>query len=440
MTKSGATILAALLLSASALAAQSGLLKLPINLSSNDSIQRMALPASVMLGARPNEVQIVDTTGKAMQMAWLDNTAQAASVTTLAFTPYPILEKSANQASSSALRVVERNGTRTVEWQSTQNAPQPATSQVIGALLDTRNLPADWHASSISLNADTADGELQHIVIDTSSNLTDWQTVVPDAVITQLSLPNQTLSQSTVELPNINLHNRYLRISWHMPNAVKMHSANLIGSNQIAQTKHELVQIEPVRNSSNTSSNFGFSQATHITGIELQSKTNGLLPVQVLGRSAPEAPWQSLASGTVFQLTQNGTTSVNGAFIFDANISELRIDALNNTKLPADLTASIRTQPQQLAFIHSGTPPYALHIGANPANIAPLNIVQLMPNYHVGDESALPFASVSANAQTIALNHTPTNKSYVLWVVLFAGVFLLTGMVWVILRQMRAQL
>jgi hypothetical protein len=437
MTKSRATILAALLLSASALAAQSGLLQLPINLSSNDSIQRMALPASFMLGARPNEVQIVDATGKAMQMAWLDNTAQAASVTTHAFAPYPILEKSANQATSN-LRVVERNGTRTVEWQGTQNAPQPATSQVVGALLDTRNLPADWRASSIGLNADTAAGELQHIVIDTSSNLTDWQTVVSDAVITQLSLPNQTLSQSTVELPNINLHNQYLRISWHTPNAVKMHSANLIGSNQTAQTKHELVRIEPVKNSSNTSSSFGFGQTTHITGIELQSKTNGLVPVQVLGRSAPEAPWQPLASGTVFQLTQNGTTSINGAFVFDATITELRIDALNNTKLPADLTASIRTQPKQLAFIHSGTPPYALHIGANPANIAPLNIAQLMPNYHTGDESALPFASVNANEQT-ALNHAPAKKSYVLWAVLFAGVFLLAAMVWVILRQMRAR-
>jgi hypothetical protein len=188
--------------------------------------------------------------------------------------------------------------------------------------------------------------------------------------------------------------------------------------------------------------------ATPIAALALASaRDNTLVPVRVWGRSEESQPWRLLGQTVVYRLGEGGAIASSPPLeLHGASTQALRIVSTNGAALaPLQLAASAEFVPRQLVFVASGQGPFTLAAGRDRTDAGALPAATLTGTLGARKIEEVPLAGigtpVAGSPDTDWLGWIPgaPGKVAVLWSVLAAGVLVLAGVAWSLMRQMKSR-
>lgn len=423
------------------------------------SLVRAELPVEALLRMQSpagHDVRVFNADGAVVPYALLrpaDLERSAPAVQTRAYPAYPLFATTTGTpATRGAVEVrLSADGANTgsawVRWGSAdaKGATVPADAQPLQAVLfDTR---AEQHTlSALRLKAELPRNALVHLQLESSANLQDWQTVPVKGPLFRFDgadAPNSTLLE--LQQP-FDVKGRYLRLGWAGQEGVQVSAL----TGQVAMPHMQPARVRaalPAGAADGNSLVWALPFATPLMALHLQAtQDNTLVPVRISGRSDASQPWRALASSVVYRLDTVGQGSSNSALALPpTSVRALRVEASNGQTLPAGgLQATVEFAPLQVALLASGPGPFTLAVGR--ANTPPAAVEASV----LGSVSPARLAELHAAAvqqlradppdapQLWAAKLLPSGVSLrtaALWLVLGAGVLVLAGVAYGLLRQ-----
>ncbi|CAN7658227.1 DUF3999 domain-containing protein [Acidovorax sp. LjRoot74] len=445
-------------------------IRIPVALAADAPLQRVALPAEVLVRLQSPgyaDVRLFNSAGQPVPMALAGVAAAPAPEASVVLPAYPILGSATTATTAGSapleglsLRIEERQGQRVVQIDTPGTAGAQAAQVVRGALLDARGLQQP--VARMALDADLPAGQPVTFQVQSSQDLKTWrplaETVLYRADAAATPAAPGRLGAEQIDLHRTSLQGHYLRVTWGDA-AVTLRGATLV-------TTHSAVARERVsaRLAMPPLTQFqaqprelvlALPFATPVAALAITPPvSNVLIPVRVLGRNHREQPWSPLASAVVYKMATGGKEQASGPIeLGGASVREVKIEA--DAKTPGFAAApqvALQFEPVQLVFLASGQGPFTLAAGltgATGAASAFLPLASLVPGYQPQQENSLPLAQVDVARADItggspaggalvpaaAVSSGVSLRSAVLWGVLVAGVAALALMAWLLLRQ-----
>jgi Protein of unknown function (DUF3999) len=434
-------------------------LRAPLALSGDAPLQRLVLPAQALVRLQTtgySDVRIFNAQGQSVPMALAAVAAQTQTQNQQVNLPaYPILASSGSMVMEGLqLRIEEQQGKRVVQID-TASAPASAKAKsVVGVLLDARTVTAPVVA--IVLDADLPVGQPITFDVQASKDLKNWRSLA-DTVLyraadaTDANANASKLGTQRMQLPNSDLKDNYLRITWQgttdTATTVVVRGATLTTSQSTSSNPRVSAAIALPALTQAHELSFALPFVTPIAALKIKPQGNNvLIPVRVLGRNDRNQAWASIGSTVLYNLTTNGKEQSNAAVeLGGVAYREIKIEADKKTAGFAALPeVSAQFESTQIVFLASGNAPFSLAVGLADAVSAYLPLVSLMPGYQSGQENALPAAradistaAVAAGSAAVAqaTSNAPPTRSLVLWGVLLAGVVALGLMAWALMKS-----
>lgn len=444
-------------------------IRVPVTLAADAPLQRVMLPAEVLVRLQSPgyaDVRLFNGAGQPVPMALAGVAAASAPEESVVLSAYPILGGHGTPGQAGleglSLRIEERQGQRVVQIDTaaTTTTAGPATPQAVrGALLDARNVQLP--VARMALDVDLPAGQPVTFRVQASKDLKHWQplaeTVLYRADAAAAPTAPGRLGNEQIDLQRADLKGHYLRVTWGDA-AVTLRGAMLATSTQTgprARVSASLA-VPPLGNNPRELV-FALPFATPIAALAITPPgSNVLIPVRVLGRNHREQLWSPLASAVVYKMATGGKEQASGPVeLGGASVREIKIEA--DPKTPGFAAApalALQFEPAQLVFLASGQGPFTLAAGlpgATAAASAFLPLASLVPGYQPAQENQLPVALADVARADItggqpadgalvpaaAASGGISTRSAVLWGVLLAGVAALGLMAWLLLRQTR---
>lgn len=440
-------------------------LRLPLTLAPGASLQRLALPAQVLVNLQtPNysDLRIFNAQGQPVAMALARPEPLLATRQQRTLMAYPVLgPATAAGLDGLSLRIEERQGQRIVQINtgSAASPAAPAPAQLLGALLDARAVSAPLVA--LALQADLPEAQPVTFTVQASRDLSHWRSL-GQTVLFRAGTAH--LGESDMALDFADIKDCYLRITWTgaagQPVNAAVRGATLTTSTGRASSPPVEADLAPPALTDAHMLSFSLPFATPLTALRIMPPGGDvLIPLRVLGRNERSQPWTPLASSVLYRLqTAGGVQTSAPVALPGLAFRELQLQA--DAKTPgfgAPPAIRLQFEPVQIVFLASGTGPFVLAAGRAGTAGAYLPISSLMPDYHSGQENTLPLAQTeaaglpgapgagtmgAASGQTAPLvvaapgagNGLPL-RSWVLWGVLLLGVLALALMAGVLFRQ-----
>lgn len=444
-------------------------LRMPLTLAPDAPLQRLALPAEVLVRLQSPgyaDLRVFNGAGQPVPMALAGLASLSAPAEPpVVLTAYPILAPGGTGGSGGldglSLRIEERQGQRVVQIDA-GTAPGRAAAggaqAVRGALLDARSLQRP--VARMALDADLPAGQPVTFTVHASRDLKSWrplaETVLYRADAAAAPAAPGRLGNEQIDLMRSDLKDHYLRITWGDA-AVTLRGATLAFAQGPGPRERVSARLAvPPLGSNPRELVFALPFATPIAALQITPQgSNVLHPVRVLGRNHREQPWLPLASAVVYKMSTGGKEQASGPVeLGGASVRELKIEA--DTSAPGFVAApevALQFEPAQLVFLASGPGPFTLAAGLPGASAAPafLPLPSLVPGYQPAQETTLPLAQVEvargdfsagtaaggALVPAAAVSDGPSPRSVVLWGVLLAGVAALALMAWLLMRQVK---
>lgn len=460
-------------------------LRLPLRLAPDASLQRLALPAQVLVNLQApgyGDIRIFNAQGQAVAMALARAAPRVDSRQQLTLTAYPVLgPATAAGLEGLSLRIEERQGQRVVQINtgnasntsdasnaSNANSPSSANNaastaaspQLLGALLDARAVSRPLVA--LALQADLPEAQPVTFSVQASRDLNHWR---PLGQTVLFRAGAARLGETEMALDFADIKDHYLRITWTgaagQPVDASVRGATLTTSSRSASGPPVEAALAPPALTDANSLNFSLPFATPLAALRIMPPgSDVLIPLRVLGRNERSQPWTLLASSVLYRLQTAGGVHTSAPVALPGTaFRELKIEADAKTpgfSAPPEIT--LQFEPVQIVFVASGTAPFVLAAGRSGMPAAYLPMVSLIPGYRAGQENTLPLAQAdlaggsgaagtgtsAAPGQAAPLvvaapgagNVLPL-RSLVLWAVLLLGVLALALMAGVLLRQTR---
>ena len=342
------------------------------------------------------------------------------------------------------------SGNAWVRWGTAGSAAEAALPSGVqplqAALFDTR--AEQKPLAALHLNVQLPPNVLVHLRVESSANLQDWQAIPVKGPVFRFdgaNAPNNTVLE--LQQP-LTVKGRYLRLGWAGQDGVQV--SGLKG--QVATPNILPARVRaslPAGTPDGNAQMWALPFATPVLALHLEAmQDNTLVPVRILGRSDAAQPWQAMASGVVYRLNTVGQSSSNPALnLPPTSVRFLRVEASNGQPLPAGgLQAAVEFASWQLAFLASGSGPFTLAVGrantplaaieagvlgaVSPAKLAELPAVAIRAPV-VAPQASQPWA-------TKWLPNGVSLRTAALWLVLVAGVLVLAGVAYGLLRQINA--
>ncbi|WP_422844544.1 DUF3999 domain-containing protein [Acidovorax sp. M2(2025)] len=441
-------------------------IRLPVALAADAPLQRVALPAEVLVRLQSPgyaDLRLFNGAGQPVPMALAGVAAARAPETSVVLRAYPILGPAGTAGSAPleglSLRIEERQGQRVVRVNTPGTANAQANQVVRGALLDARSLRQP--AARMALDADLPAGQPVTFEVQASKDLKTWRPLAETVLYradaaTAAPAAAGRLGTEQIDLHHAELQGHYLRVTWGDA-AVNLRGATLVTS-QGAVARERVsarLAVPPLAHPRELVLALPF--ATPVAALTVTpAGSNVLIPVRVLGREHREQPWSPLASAVVYKMAIGGQEQRSGPIeLGGASVREIKIEA--DAKTPGFAAApevALQFEPVQLVFLASGPGPFTLAAGlpSPPAAAsAYLPLASLIPGYQPPQENSLPLAQADvaradlpgglpaggALVPAAAASDGISTRSAVLWGVLLAGVGALALMAWLLLRQTR---
>ncbi len=424
----------------------------PLKLAAGAPLQRLLLPADVLIRLQSstyNDVRVFNAEGQSVPMA-LAPVAQIQTEThQVSVTAYPIVGGSTPvDISRMSLRIEEQGGKRMVQIESL-GAPNVATTRSIaGALLDVRAISAPVVALVLDVDLPVA----QPIAFDiqASRDLKNW-TPLTDTVLYRASESDDSsarLGTQKLSLAFNDLKDSYLRITWKNPlgeGAPTVRGATLTTSQSKNIPLRPSATLAAIALTNPYELSFVMPFTTPLAALQIKPQgPNVLIPVRLWGRNDHNQAWTPWVNTVLYNLVTSGKEQTNAAVEMQgAEYREIKIEADQKTAgFAVAPQISVQFEPTQVVFLASGTGPFTVATGLAGAVSGYLPLASLIPNYHSGQENALPQARVEINASAApalavaqAPSNAPATRSVVLWAVLLLGVAALGLMAWVLMKK-----
>lgn len=433
-----------------------------IEATGSEALYDVTLPAAVYQGVTQrdlSDVRVFNGAGEVVPHAWrARRTEKAEAGATLSLTLFPL--KAAAGASLDAMSIrVNRSagGAVTVDVKS---GGAPATAQqTVAYLIDVsaqdralRAIDLDWKAG------DGGDGFAGKLRIDTSDDLSNWQSLVTDAPLMNLEVGGQRLQQKRVELPQRKA--KYLRLAWVHDATKNAHPEITAANGELAEkfieASRERMPVKAEKGAKDGEYVFdfkGFYPADRFrVGLP---EANTIVQFELLVRDQAEAPWRSVTRGVAYRLNQAGNEVLSPDIQASASSARwlmLRVDQRGGGMGSNVPTLSAVWVPHQLVFAARGKAPFTLAYGNNGAKSNALPIESLIPGYRDQAGSTVRAAKISGNVTvnvqvaaaqgqkalggTVRLEQQVDWKRWSLWGVLGLGVLILGGMAWRLMKQL----
>ena len=440
-------------------------IRVPVTLAADAPLQRVVLPAEVLVRLQSPgyaDVRLFNGAGQPVPMALAGVAAASAPEELVTLPAYPILGAASTGTAGLeglSLRIEERQGQRVVQIDTaaTTTTAGPATPQAVrGALLDARNVQLP--VARMALDVDLPAGQPVTFRVQASKDLKHWQplaeTVLYRADAAAAPTAPGRLGNEQIDLQRADLKGHYLRVTWGDA-AVTLRGATLATSRSTGPRERVSASMATPALANPRELVFALPFATPVAALAITPPgSNVLIPVRVLGRNHREQPWSPLASAVVYKMATGGKEQASGPVeLGGISVREIKIEA--DPKTPgfgAAPALALQFEPAQLVFLASGQGPFTLAAGlpgATAAASAFLPLASLVPGYQPAQENQLPVALADvaraditggqpadgAQVPAAAASGGISTRSAVLWGVLLAGVAALGLMAWLLLRQ-----
>lgn len=440
-------------------------IRVPVTLAADAPLQRVMLPAEVLVRLQSPgyaDVRLFNGAGQPVPMALAGVATASAPEESVTLPAYPILGAASTGTAGLeglSLRIEERQGQRVVQIDTaaTTTTAGPATPQAErGALLDARNVQLP--VARMALDVDLPAGQPVTFRVQASKDLQHWQplaeTVLYRADAAAAPTAPGRLGNEQIDLQRADLKGHYLRVTWGDA-AVTLRGATLATSRSKGPRERVSASMATPALANPRELVFALPFATPVAALAITPPgSNVLIPVRVLGRNHREQPWSPLASAVVYKMATGGKEQSSGPVeLGGASVREIKIEA--DPKTPGFAVApalALQFEPAQLVFLASGQGPFTLAAGlpgATAAASAFLPLASLVPGYQPAQEITLPVALADVARADItggqpadgalvpvaAASGGISTRSAVLWGVLLAGVAALGLMAWLLLRQ-----
>ena len=419
----------------------------PIQVVQGAPIQRLMLPAQILLGSRRadlGDVRIFDGAGQAVPMARSDLLDGPGAKERLALKAYPIVGAPGTlNLTGMSLKIDDEQRARVVALDGRIDDTHP-TTKVLGALFDVRAI--DFPAVKLDLDVDVPRGQPVTFTLEQSRDLQAWSPL-SSKVIFRPSEPGQALTTEVIDLPSANLKGSYLRLSWSSQTRliapVVVRGATLLTQGPSDKPPRLKVTVTGATLVNPRLITLSLPFATRIAAMAVDPVADGVvIPVRVYGRNDADQPWTEMGAGTALRIAAGATPRLGLPI-------DLRGGGFRLIKIEADQRSSgFATAPAinlyldavQVDFVTSGKPPFQVVTGLGSAPDAYLPLGDILTSPTPATEADLPLAKSPVAINEIASLPPRSDdglggRNLALWVILLAGVAGLSVMVWVLLRS-----
>lgn len=412
----------------------------PVTPMPGSSLQRLDLPAAVLVAVRSRDladVRVFNANGQAVPIA-RSRAIRARQRQYVSLPVLPILGAAdALAVTGVSLKIDDRQRARVVGIEGTPQAINGG--KLLGILLDTRRIADPVAALSLDIAAPV--GQPVTFTVESSADLKEWQPLA-DKVLYRTS---QQAADTSIGFPEQDLQGRYLRVTWQsasrLLSPVVVHSARAVTQRDqdLGQAPRVVLLAPPM--SDPHALEFTLPFFAPIAALEITAiGGDTLVPIRILGRNQPEEAWTPLASGSVSRITRDGRSLTNPPFALGQAIYRtFRIEADARTAGFASAPRlAARLESAQILFLATGPAPFTLAAGRADTPSAFLGEDDLR-QANGSTTSSPPLVRMPDAADPVvsmlAVHEGPSWRRMALWAVLLAGTALLAAMVWLLTRR-----
>jgi hypothetical protein len=403
-------------------------LQLPLEPAAGGSLQRLTLPAAALVALKRadlGDVRVFDARNKVVPLALLEDRADEAQHST-SVPVYPVVGPAgALDGSGLSIRIEDNRVARVVTVDSSA-PPANSTATPTAVLLDTHALREP--ANAIALDADIPVGQPITLTLVTSANLKEWEPLA-EKVLFRPADGEALLGGGKVALPGVDLHDRYVGISWGGASRVTLKSAS-VSTSAAAPPARIAVAARTVPLADAHELRFDLPDTARLAAIRLtETGPDGVIPVKLYGRDHVEDPWAPLAAATLRPGTGGNLIELSGP-----PMASYRLEANSRTAgLSAAPKLELLFEPVELLVALSGMPPYRLTVGQAAASASYLTLTEIAPQVNLAKLAGLPQARLAAPSEPpplVALQAGAADGAFeprklVLWVALLLGTLVL---------------
>lgn len=418
--------------------------QVPLALSGEGPWYRLALPLEIQLQARQtdlSDLRVFNAAGQAQAYALVRETARSRENSTTDVKWFPLYNAADDNERAPSVRVQSSANGTLVQVQPSSRL-EAGEEELRGWLLDASAIKAPLQQLILDWTSER-DG-FQRFTIEASDDLQHWQ-AWGEGQVARLTFADERVEQHEVSLPGQPA--RYLRLLWESPSSAPVLTSAQLQSGSRESLPLPLVWSQPLAGSTTKAGQYTWQLPMGLNVEQVQvelSQANSLAPVTLAGRRESSQPWQSLGSGLLYRLTQNGQDVLqNQLQLSGQTVQQLKLTVDERggglgAQAPA-LRFAVR--PTQVVFLARGEGPYSLALGNATAKAASLPLATLVPDYKPSRLATLGTATLSGAATSTPVTAaTPatieTNwKKIGLWAVLLISVLVLAAMALSLLRK-----
>ncbi|SIR47229.1 DUF3999 domain-containing protein [Pseudomonas sp. A214] len=418
--------------------------QVPLALSGEGPWYRLALPLEIQLQARQtdlSDLRVFNAAGQAQAYALVRETARSRENSTTDVKWFPLYNAADDNERAPSVRVQSSANGTLVQVQPSSRL-EAGEEELRGWLLDASAIKAPLQQLILDWTSER-DG-FQRFTIEASDDLQHWQ-AWGEGQVARLTFADERVEQHEVSLPGQPA--RYLRLLWESPSSAPVLTSAQLQSGSRESLPLPLVWSQPLAGSTTKAGQYTWQLPMGLNVEQVQvelSQANSLAPVTLAGRRESSQPWQSLGSGLLYRLTQNGQDVLqNQLQLSGQTVQQLKLTVDERggglgAQAPA-LRFAVR--PTQVVFLARGEGPYSLALGNATMKAASLPLATLVPDYKPSRLATLGTATLSGAATSTPVTAaTPatveTNwKKIGLWAVLLISVLVLAAMALSLLRK-----
>jgi hypothetical protein len=411
--------------------------QVPLTLEGEGPWYRLELPLGLQMAARHadlRDLRVLNAEGEELAYALTLGSAQPEERRREAAVKWFPLRGAADTQAAPAIRV-QRSTSGTLVEVAPEQAGQ-GEQLLRGWLLDASVFDQPLHRLQLDWSAEQEG--FQRFSIEASDDLQHWRRW-EDGQIARLSFDGERVEQREVSLPGTKA--RYLRLLWQAPQQAPALLAARVVSIENQAAAPSLAWSAPLRPTSSKVGEYSWELPLSLPlqkiRVELPAG-NVLAPVSLASRGAGKLDWRPLTSGLLYRLPQDGKEVLQDEIeLWGTPVQQLRlrVDARGGGLGSEGPTIRVAVRATQVVFLARGSAPYRLALGDASARSTALPLGTLIPGYEPRRLASLGRATApEAVRQAAAAQSSADWKRIGLWGVLLAGVALLGGMAFSLLR------
>ncbi|MDN4543489.1 DUF3999 domain-containing protein [Pseudomonas sp. C32] len=423
--------------------------QVPLSVTGDGPWYRLELPLAVQLSARQtdlSDVRVFNAAGDVQAYALAREAAKTDDNRTLTDVKwFPLYDAAGATGQAPSVRVQSNTNGTLVEVQPSSQL-EAGEEELRGWLLDASAIKAPLRQLILDWTSER-DG-FQRFTIEASEDLQHWQSW-GEGQVARLTFADERVEQHEIGLPGQSA--RYLRLLWSTPqSAPTLTSAQLVSVSP-RSLPLPLVWSQPLAGSTGKAGEYTWQLPMDLSVERVQvelSQPNSLAPVTLWGRRDNSLPWQTLSSGLLYRLTQNGQDVVQNELQLPGQTVQqlkLTVDERGGGLGAEAPTVKFAVRATHLVFLARGPGPYTLALGNSTMKAANLPLSTLIPDYSAAKLATLGRAMVDGGAVvTPAVSTAPAAsgihwKKFGLWSVLLLSVLFLAAMAFSLLRKPSAK-